>query len=212
MGDLLKVVGIALAVAGLVAIGGSIFDSPTPMIADIDTDHTALVVLSLDAMTVSFAGTGTPYPNDWRTSDDRDIVEAHAELISSARDAGILIIYVYGDYGYEREGDAEGAYAEEIAPQEGDIVIARPYDIHSLLSDIDFLDPLKSHGIEYLLFSGINTGFWVNRTAQYCLELGYDVYVVANAHSGGSPAFAQSYNSYWPTVGVSVVPISELGF
>lgn len=215
MADWLKVAGIALAVVGLLVVGVLVFDDAGVTSSGIEhteanPETTALVIMSLDAMTVSFAGQGQPYPDAWRTSDDQDIVDANEELISAAREAGMLIVYVYGDYDYWQEGQVVGAYPEDIAPQEGDIVLPRPYDIKDLLTDGSLVGALEEHGIERVLFSGVNTGFWVNRTAQYCLELDYEVCVVANAHSGGSPALAESYNTYWPSVGVTVIPICDV--
>lgn len=36
--------------------------------------------------------------------------------------------------------------------------------------------------------------------------------VVADAHSGGGSAYAQSYNDWWPSLGISVIPMAELDF
>jgi nicotinamidase-related amidase len=174
--------------------------------------RTALIAINLDLMTVGFAGTGAPFPADWRTVDDRHVVEANADLIPTARDAGVLIIYLYGSYERLEEGQALATYAEEIAPQEGDILIGRPGPNLNVFTDTILLETLEARGIRNLLFSGLNTGYCINRSSQWGSRLGFDVTVVADAHSGGTPQYAQSYNEYWPTLGIAVVPISELDF
>ena len=178
-------------------------------LADCDT---ALIAINLDIMTIDLAGSGAPFPEDWRTVDDRHVVEANADLIPAARDAGVLIIYLYGSYENLAEGEELATFAEEIAPQEGDILIGRPGPNLNVFSDTMLLETLEGRGIRKLIFSGLNTGYCVTRSSQWGARLGFDVTVVADAHSGGTPEYTQSYNEYWPTLGIAVVPILELGF
>jgi hypothetical protein len=63
------------------------------------TCQAALLVINLDGVTLNFAGTGDPYPEDWRTAGDRHVVDANAALIARAgpyqdvfRDTGLLEI------------------------------------------------------------------------------------------------------------------------
>lgn len=215
MTNFLKVLALALVVAGMVFTLQ--FDTRAAVLPDedpivLDVCDAALIIMSLDTMTMSFAGTGSPYPDAWRTSADRDVVETNADLIASAREAGLLIIYFYGNYQYLREGDELAAFADEIAPQDGDVVIERPFEGQDLYTDTVLLETLEAHDIQSLVFSGVNTGYWVNRPAQYGERMGFDVTIVADAHSGGLASYAQSYNDYWPTVGIAVVPFSEVDF
>ena len=173
---------------------------------------TALICINLDEMTVNFAGTGQPFPDEWRTADDRDVVEANADLIQAARTAGVVIIYLYGSYSYLREGEVMMTFADEIEPQEGDILIARPGPNLSVFTDTILLETLESRGIRNLIFSGLNTAYCINRSARYGHRFGFDVTVVADAHSGGAPDIAQSYNDWWPSLGLSIVPMAELDF
>lgn len=173
---------------------------------------TALITINLDSMTVGFAGLGLPYPDDWRTVDDRHIVEANAELIPAAREAGVLVIYVYGDYPFSTEGHDPCTFAEEIAPEEGDILIGRPPTGTNVFLDTMLQEILEERGIRNVLFSGLNTAYCVDRSARMALRLGFDVTVVADAHSGGSPRRAESHNDWWATLGIDVMPIDDLDF
>ena len=197
----------ALLVASLMCCAAFAEEANEP--ADCDT---ALIAINLDVITVGFADTGAPFPEDWRTVDDRHVVEANADLIAAARDAGVLIIYLYGSYENLAEGEELATFAEEIAPQEGDILIGRPGANVNVFTDTILLETLEGRGIRNLIFSGLNTGYCVNRSSQWGVRLGFDVTVVADAHSGRSPQYAQSYNEYWPTLGIAVVPIFELDF
>lgn len=174
--------------------------------------NTALININLDSITVAFAGTGGPFPPAWRTADDRDVIAANAELIPAARDAGILIIYLYGSYDNLQEGEELASYVDEIAPQEGDILIGRPGPNLNVFTDTILMETLQERGIENLIFSGLNTGYCVNYSSRHGLRFGFNVTIVANAHSGGSPEYTQSYNDWWPTLGISVVPFAELDF
>jgi len=172
----------------------------------------ALIIINLDQITVSFAGTGDPFPRDWRTADDHHVIAANAELIPAARDAGMLIIYLYGTYAYLREGEELATFAQGIAPQDGDILIGRPGGNLSVFLDTILLETLESRGMHTLVFSGLNTAYCIHSSARYGVRFGFDVTVVADAHSGGGPAIAQSYNGYWPSLGISVVSMADLDF
>ena len=113
---------------------------------------------------------------------------------------------------YLAEGEEMATFAEEIAPQEGDILIGRPGPSQNVFADTILLETLESRGVRNLIFSGLNTGYCIDRSSRWGARFGFDVTVVADAHSGGSPQYAQSYNGYWPTEGIAIVPISELNF
>jgi hypothetical protein len=145
----------------------------------------ALVVINLDRETVSFAGTGDPFPEEWRTVDDRHVVEANGDLIPQAREAGLLIVYV---------------------------LIARPGRNLNVFTLTPLLETLRARGIQRLLFSGLNTGFCVSTSSQWALRLGFEVTVVAGAHSGGTPEYAAGHNDYWPGLGIAVGGMDRLSF
>jgi len=170
----------------------------------------ALIVINLDEITVDLAGTGDPFPDDWRTADDRHVVQANVNLIAAARAAGVLIVYLYGDYKYLAEGEELATFDRTIAPREGDILIGRPGPNMNVFRDTILLETLESMGIRTLLFSGLNTGYCIKWSAREGLYLGFDVIVVADAHSGGEPDYAAAYNAYWPELGISVVPFAEI--
>ncbi|MFC2082675.1 isochorismatase family protein [Candidatus Bipolaricaulota bacterium] len=173
---------------------------------------TALISINLDEMTVGFAGTGQPFPEEWLTSAGRGVVEANGDLISTARDAGLLIIYLYGSYTYLAPGQVMMTFADEIAPQEGDILIGRPGPNLNVFTDTILLETLESRGIRNLIFSGLNTAYCISKSSRFGLSLGFDVTVVADTHSGGAPGIAKSYNEWWPSLGISIVPMAEIDF
>jgi nicotinamidase-related amidase len=196
----------------LLAVAASVVGASADEAVQTESCVAALVVINLDSMTVGFAGTGDPFPEDWRTASDRHVVEANADLIPAARDAGLLIIYLYGSYSYVPEGEEMDTYADEIAPQEGDIRIARPGSNVNVFTETILLETLQERGIERLLFSGLNTGYCINWSSQWGFRLGFDVTVVADAHSGGASSYAATYNDYWAGRGLRITPIDQLDF
>jgi nicotinamidase-related amidase len=205
MAEYLGRVGVVLLVGSLLSCGA--FAEQARELADCDT---ALIVINLDSVTMGFAGSGPPFPEDWRTVNDRHVVEANVDLIREARGAGVLIVHLYGDYESSVE-EGPPTFPEEIAPHD-DILIGRPGRNLDVFLNTILLETLQSHGIRNLLFSGVNTGYCITRSAQMGVRLGFDVTVVADAHSGGTPTYAQTYNDYWPTKGIAVVSTCELDF
>jgi nicotinamidase-related amidase len=176
------------------------------------TCQAALLVINLDLVTLSFAGAGDPYPEDWRTADDRYVVDANAELIAAARAAGLLIVYLYGNYDYVPAEEMR-TFPTQIAPQEGDLLIARPGPYQDVFRDTGLHEILRAHGIHWLIISGLNTAYCVKMSAYRADALGYEVIVAADAHSGGDPGLAEQYNTrFWPYYGTSVVPTAEIDF
>lgn len=177
--------------------------------AQADGGRTALIVVNLDVSTIARAGTGAPFPEDWRTIDDRHVVEANANLITEARSAGLLIIYIHADT-TRADGEALASFAKEIAPQDGDILIAQPDAGMNYFRDTILLETLESRGIRSLIFSGVHSGYCVDRNVRIAGSRDFDVTVAADAHSGGQPHVAERYNEYWESLGMNVALSSEL--
>ena len=174
--------------------------------------HAALLVINLDLATLSFAGTGDPYPSDWRTADDRYVVDANADLIAAAREAGFLIVYLYGEYDYVPD-EQEKAFPAEIAPRPSDLVIARPGPYQNVFRDTGLDEILRARGINRLVISGLNTAYCVKVSAWYGNAFGYEVIVAADAHSGGEPSLAEQYNTrFWPYYDTTVTATAEIDF
>jgi nicotinamidase-related amidase len=191
----------------LVMTVGAVVESET----DVEPFAAALIVINLNSVTLDFAGTGTPFPDDWRTSGDEYIVDANVDLIREARNQGVLIIYLYGDYAGGGEGEML-AFPADVEPRAGDILIARPGPNLDVFLDTPLLEMLWTHGVQTLLFSGLNTRYCVDRSAMASMYYGFRTIVVADAHSGGAPTIASRYNDYWPVLGMEVVPSSALDF
>jgi len=176
------------------------------------TCHAALLVINLDLATLSFAGTGDPYPSDWRTADDRYVVDANADLVAAAREAGLLIVYLYGDYDYIPD-EQERVFPAEIAPRPSDLLMARPGPYQNVFRDTGLHEILKARGVGRLVISGLNTAYCVKVSAWHGNALGYEVIVAADAHSGGDPTLAEQYNTrFWPYYNTTVIPTAEIDF
>jgi nicotinamidase-related amidase len=105
-------------------------------------------------------------------------------LLSKARAAGMLVIYM------QHEGD-EGSILEEgshgwqihpfITPATDEIILAKR------ASDSFYRTPLKdvldSHNIQELVITGCKTEYCVDTTSRRATSLGYNVTLVADAHT-----------------------------
>jgi len=180
--------------------------------ADVQCCDVALLIINLDSMTVSLAGTGNPYPEEWRTSSDEFVVDVNAQLLEKARACGALVVYAYGDYPHLYTGNEPISFPESIRPTPADILIPRSGASTDVFEGTVLLDTLQSHGIQHIVISGVHTGYCIWHSALAALRNGLDVTIVADGHSGGSPSYAGSYNAYWPSIGIHVVPLSELDF
>jgi nicotinamidase-related amidase len=106
------------------------------------------------------------------------------DLLSKARSAGALVVYVQhdGDAGGRLEvGTAGWAIHPSIAPAEGELVIRKR------ASDSFYQTPLQqelaARAIRHLVVSGMRTEMCVDTTSRRAISLGYDVTLAADAHA-----------------------------
>ena len=105
-------------------------------------------------------------------------------LISDARRAGILVVYIQnnGGPGDPDEPETEGwEIHPKLAPAEGDIVIQK--DKPSAFENTGLLQVLRGKGIENLIVAGLQTEMCVQANCLSAVKHEYDVILVEDAHS-----------------------------
>src|SRR6476620_2819480 len=154
-----------------------------------------------------------------------DMLENTKRVIESARRAGATIVHAPISFapGYGELGDPDKAYGilkgvidsnsfvkgtwgaeicDEVAPQEGDIVVEGKRGLDAFATtNIDFI--LRSRGVETLALGGFLTNCCVESTMRTAYEKGYDVITLTDctaATSGEEQASATS--KYYPMFSV----------
>lgn len=151
--------------------------------------ETALVVVDLqDGTRVGEFG---PHSFD-------DVLARSLELVSAARDAGALVVYVRSGY-YPDLGDKArfqsdvrpspsgipvedpAALVPEITPLENEpVIVKRSWNsFHG--NDLDL--QLRRRGIRNVILTGVTTNFGVEGTGRNAIDLGYSVIYVSDAMS-----------------------------
>ena len=134
--------------------------------------HTALLVIDAQVGLLDDA-----YRRD-------DVLANIADLITRARTSDTPVIYV------QHDGEADGRLAvgapgwhihRALAPHEGDLVIRKrssdSFYGTSLQQDLD------ARGITHLIVVGMKTEMCVDTTSRVAVSRGYDVTLVADAHT-----------------------------
>lgn len=172
--------------------------------AQIDPSTSALLVLHYQNGLVRhegvFAFSGTAAQVEKHLCLDRT-----AALIGASRAAGMPVVYVNIEFrpGFpelkkptypliesiqERNaflrGSWDAAVPEELAPEEGDIVVVNFNSSAFSHTDLDCI--LRAKGVRRLVLAGIATNWVVESTARYGAELGYDIAVVEDCCQGFS--------------------------
>ena len=105
-------------------------------------------------------------------------------LVSRARAAGILVVYVQ-HCGLKGAIDEPGTAGWEIHaavhPVKGDVVIHKRHP--DAFQETNLRDELESKSIRKLVVAGIQTEYCVDTTCRRAYSLGYDVTLITDAHS-----------------------------
>lgn len=113
-----------------------------------------------------------------------DLLSKIATLVTRARAAGVLIVYVQ-HCGPEGAIDQPGTHGWEIhpaiAPVAGDLVVHKRHP--DAFQDTSLQRELESRGIERLIITGIQTEYCIDTTCRRAYSLNYDVILVKDAHS-----------------------------
>ena len=113
---------------------------------------------------------------------DRDGVVARiATLIDRARNEDVPVIFVQHEDEEMQPGTDGWQYVQEIAPREDDIVIAKQYP--DSFADTVLEQALEDLGVSHLVIAGAQSMACIRVTSHRALAEGYDLTLVADAHT-----------------------------
>ncbi len=147
---------------------------------------------------------------DWRTIGGVHIVDAVAEVLRLGRESSLPIVYIQdtsvsADYvGADRLG-----FPDLIAPLPGELVFEKQ-DKNAFTNET--LSPaLEALGIRRLIVCGMASDSCVAATVVGARELGFDVVVIADAHSSGIGGRKAGFmNTIWEGWGIPLPTTADL--
>ena len=162
------------------------------MALELNPGHTALLAMDLENDIVHEEGAFKDFGFAQMVKDN-DVLGKTSSLLTAARNAGVLVIYVSVKFrpGYpERPANAglwqglhganalvEGTWGasihDAVAPQDGEPVVTKRGVSAFMASDLEPI--LKNKRIGTLLLAGVATNFVVEGTAREASDRGYDV-------------------------------------
>ncbi len=119
--------------------------------------------------------------------DAERVLNTIADLLQGARAAGMPVVYVRHQ---EPESEAMRAGSEgwqihdAVAPQEGEIIVEKQWN--DAFAATDLQHQLRQLGVRHLYLTGCETDACVRATHVGALAHGYDVTLIADAHSLGT--------------------------
>lgn len=149
---------------------------------------------------------------DWRTIDGLYIVDAVAEVLRRGRDACIPIIYI-------QDTSASAAYAgtdrlgfpAPIAPLPEELVFEK--QDRSAFTNGSLQPTLEALGIRRLIVCGMASDSCVAATVIAARELGFEVIIVADAHSSGAGGRkARFMNTIWMGWDIPLPKTADIDF
>lgn len=135
--------------------------------------RTTTALLVIDVQVGLIEGPNPVYEAD-------SILERIAHLIAAARAAGTPVIYAQ-DKDVGGIGTPEWQIHPAVAPAAGDLVVRKAWS--DSFRETDLGDELRARGITQLVIVGMKTDFCVDMTSRRAVALGYDVTLVADAHT-----------------------------
>ena len=148
---------------------------------------------------------------DVTTIDGIQLVDRLVQVIAQARAAGIPVVYVQHHDPRFALNSYELAIPAAIAPHEGDAVVWKSYP--SAFRSTTLQAVLTGLGIHRLLVCGLATTGCVDATVFGAVQLKYETWVLADAHSGGGSLDVLAYyNATWPAVGATVIRSDAVDF
>lgn len=122
---------------------------------------------------------------------DRDgVVNRIAGLIDHARDIDVPVIYIQheeADYPSMARGGDDWQICDEIAPRDGEIVIAKQYP--DAFAETDLRATLDDLGIRNLVLCGAQSDACVRATTYRAIADGYGVTLVSDCHTTSEREF-----------------------
>jgi nicotinamidase-related amidase len=109
------------------------------------------------------------------------VVSRIGKLLEHARNSDIPVIYVQHEDEWMAPGSEAWQIRAEIAPRDGEPVIAKRYP--DSFAETDFAETLDRLGIGELVITGAQSDACVRATLYRALRDGYDVTLVSDAHT-----------------------------
>ena len=154
---------------------------------------------------------------------EKGVLEAAARCLAAARDGGAAVVHsrVGFEPGYVNRTNRSGAFASfeengmmaidsadaaictEVAPREGEPVLARGWVDPFLNTPL--LGILQARGVSTVLMGGVASNFVVESAARHAGDLGFDVAVVEEMSASFNPSMHEFFmNELLPTFGREV--------
>ncbi len=147
---------------------------------------------------------------DQTTIDGQQLLTKLPPILAAARLAGVPVIYVQQlDYRFSA-GSPELDVAGAIAPLEGEPRVWKTLQNAFWYTGIDGV--LARIGAHRVILCGLSTTGCVNASVLGALRLGFETWVIADAHVGGGLAGGQHYNELWAAAGATVVDSQSIDF
>lgn len=102
-------------------------------------------------------------------------------LVAKARDSGAPVIWVQHSDPYMEIGTNEWQIVPELEPSSSEPIIRKRY--RSSFEETNLEETLRQLGVGHLYICGAQTDYCVRHTSHAALERGYDVTIVADAHT-----------------------------
>jgi nicotinamidase-related amidase len=113
-----------------------------------------------------------------------EVLAAIGQVLERARAAGVPVIYIQHD----GQGDSPlrpdtpgWPIHPQIAPRPGEMVIRKRFP--DSFQETRLAESLEAWGVRRLVFAGIQTDYCVDTTCRRAFSLGFDVTLVADAHT-----------------------------
>lgn len=134
-----------------------------------DRPKTALVVIDVQNGVMAEA---------WNAA---EVVGTIADLVDRARDSGTEVVWVRHNSDELPLDSEQWQIVAELTPAEGEAIVEKTHA--SSYEDTDFEDVLAARGIGHLVVTGAQTDCCVRSTIHGGFARGYDVTLVADAHT-----------------------------
>ncbi|MFC2106139.1 cysteine hydrolase family protein [Candidatus Bipolaricaulota bacterium] len=150
--------------------------------------------------------------HDWRTIDDIHIVDAVAEVLRRGREASLPIIYIKDTSASAScAGTDRLGFPELIAPLPEELVFEK--QDRSAFTNESLRQTLEALEIRRLIVCGMASDGCVAATVSAARELGFDVIIVADAHSSGvGGRKARFMNTIWAGWGIPLPMTADIDF
>jgi nicotinamidase-related amidase len=179
----------------------------------VDPDTTALVVIDMQRDFLEAGGFGELLGND--VSLLARVVEPLADVLSAARDAGMLIVHTreghrpdlsdcspskrargnldigIGSHGPKGRilvrGEEGHDIIDALSPREGEVVLDKPGKGAFYATDLELL--LRNHGVRSLIVTGVTTEVCVHTTVREANDRGFECLVLEDCVASYFPEF-----------------------